>query len=159
MVPKEYVMKLKDISQRKLTLLNEILLFARSQNEVIKGKRFEEMDLLIKEKQQRIDAVDKLDEQFSEYSSRLKEMLSVKSLEELPRFGFPGTKELKEVIENIFQKLNDIKVTDDENISLVKEEMTDIRKRLNSTSNNKRIQGAYNSSVNSITSHYFDEKK
>ena len=31
MVPKEYVMKLKDISQRKLTLLNEILLFARSQ--------------------------------------------------------------------------------------------------------------------------------
>lgn len=159
MVPKEYVMKLKDISQRKLTLLNEILLFARSQNEVIKGKRFEEMELLIKEKQQRIDAVDKLDEQFAEYSSRLKEMLSVKSLEELPRFGFPGTKELKEVIENIFQKLNDIKVTDDENISLVKEEMTDIRKRLNSTSNNKRIQGAYNSSVNSITSHYFDEKK
>lgn len=159
MEPKEYVMKLKDISQRKLTLLNEILLFARSQNEVIKGKRFEEMDLLIKEKQQRIDAVDKLDEQFAEYSSRLKEMLSVKSLEELPRFGFPGTKELKEVIENIFQKLNDIKVTDDENISLVKEEMTDIRKRLNSTSNNKRIQGAYNSSVNSITSHYFDEKK
>lgn len=159
MVPKEYVMKLKDISQRKLTLLNEILLFARSQNEVIKGKRFEEMDLLIKEKQQRIDAVDKLDEQFAEYSSRLKEMLSVKSLEELPRFGFPGAKELKEVIENIFQKLNDIKVTDDENISLVKEEMTDIRKRLNSTSNNKRIQGAYNSSVNSITSHYFDEKK
>ena len=51
-----------------------------------------------------------------------------------------------------------ISVTDDENISLVKEEMADIRKRLNSTSNNKRIQGAYNSSVNSITSHYFDEK-
>ena len=29
---------------------------------VIKGKRFEEMELLIKEKQQRIDAVDKLDD-------------------------------------------------------------------------------------------------
>ncbi|HHY64354.1 MAG TPA: flagellar protein FlgN [Clostridiaceae bacterium] len=158
MEPKDYVLKMKDISIKKLTLLDEIFLFARSQNEVIKDKRFEEMDLLIREKQQRIEAVDKLDEQFAECSSKLREMLSVKSLEELPRFNLPGTKELREVIESIFQKLKDIREIDDENISLVKAEMKDIKKKLNGVSNNKRIQGAYNPPMN-MTSHFFDQKK
>jgi methyl-accepting chemotaxis protein len=159
MDPKEYVRRLKDISLIKLSLLNEILLFVRSQNEVIKGQRFEEMDLLIKEKQKRMDAVDKLDEQFAAYSSKLKEILSIDSFEELPGYNLPGTQELRDVIESIHQKLQDIKEVDDENISLVKTEMKDIREQINNTSNNKRVQGAYYPSRNSVTSYYFDEKK
>lgn len=159
MEPKEYVRRLKDISQIKLSLLNEILLFARSQNEVIKGQRFEEMDSLIKERQKRMDAVDKLDGQFMECSSKLKEVLSINSFEELPGYDLPGTQELKDVIESIHHKLQEIKEMDDENISLLKTEMKDIRDQMNKTSHNKRIQGAYYPSASSMTSYYFDEKK
>lgn len=159
MEPIECIRMLQDISQKKLSLLNEILLFARSQNEVIKGQRYEELDLLIKEKQKRMDAVDKLDEQFAAYSSSLKEKLSISSFEELPGFNIPGTQELKTVTESIYKKLQDIKELDDENIGLVKADMEDIREQLNNTSNNKRIQGAYYPTVNSVTSYYFDEKK
>ena len=159
MEPKEYVRKLNDISQKKLLLLNEILLFVRSQNEVIKGQRFGEMELLIREKQMRMDAVDKLDVQFAAYSSKLREMLSISSFEELPGYDLPGTKELKAVIERIHQKLKEIKVLDDENISLVKTEMKDVREQMSRTSNDKRVQGAYYPTLNSGTSYFFDEKK
>lgn len=155
----EYVQRLKDISIKKLSLIDEILLFVRSQNEVIKGQRLEEMDLLLTEKQKRMDAVDKLDEQFAVYSSRLKDILSISSFEDLPGFNLPGTQELKIVIENIHQKLKAIKQIDDGNISFVKAEMEDIKEKISNTNTHKRVQGAYYSTQNSATSYFFDKKK
>lgn len=159
MEPKEYVSRLRDISLKKLSLLSEILLFVRSQNEVIKAERLEEMDMLIKEKQQRMDAVDKLDEQFAVYSSRLKDVLSISSFEELPKFNLSGTQELKAVIENIHQKLQDIKQIDDENISLIKAEMKDTKEKINIANTHKRVTGAYYPTQTGGTSYFFDTKK
>ncbi len=159
MEAKEYVQRLKEISLKKLTLVDEILLFVRSQNEVIKGQRLEEMDSLLKEKQKRMDAVDKLDEQFTVYSSRLKDILSISSFEDLPKFGLPGTQELKTIVESIHQKLQAIKEIDDGNITLVKAEMKDLKEKMNNNSAHKRVQGAYYPTQSSGTSHYFDTKK
>ena len=54
----EYLQRLKEISSKKLSLLDEILLFTKTQNEVIKGQRFEEVDQLLNERQKRMDAVE-----------------------------------------------------------------------------------------------------
>ena len=144
MEAKEYVQRLKDISSKKLVFFDEILLFARSQNEVIKGQRYEETDRLLKERQKRMDAVDKLDEQFMVYSSRLKDIL--------------GTAELKEIVGDIQQKLSKIQELDEESAALVKAEMQDTREKISNTSAHKRATGAYYPS-DSTTSYYFDKKK
>jgi len=159
MEPRDYVVRLGEISSKKLVLLNEILLFSRSQNEVIKGQRYEEMDLLLQEKQKRIDAVDKLDEQFSVYASRLKSLLGIASLEDLPRFGLEGTKTLKENVSRILTLLEQIQVLDQENSSKVQAELSDLKGKIKQNNSLKKINNAYGAPQNSQAAYYFDQKK
>ncbi|NLX64995.1 MAG: flagellar protein FlgN [Clostridiaceae bacterium] len=159
MKAEEYIQRLTDISSQKLALLDEILLFTKSQNEVIKEKRFDEMNQLLEERQKRMDAVDKLDEQFVVYSERLKEALSLKSLEELSPYNLSGTAELKKVVENISQCLIKIKEMDDENIALVEAELNTVRGQIKAANEYKRISGAYYPDQNSGRSVFFDKKK
>jgi len=155
----EYIQRLTDISSQKLVLLDEILLFTKSQNEVIKEKKFDEIDQLLGERQKRIDAVDKLDEQFVVYSTRLKELLSLKSFEELPRYNLPGTVELKSVVDRISQCLIKIKEIDGENTALVEAELKTVKGQIKTANEYKRITGAYYPNQNSGRSVFFDKKK
>ena len=155
----EYIQRLTDISSQKLALLDEILLFTKSQNEVIKEKRFDEMNQLLEERQKRMDAVDELDKRFVVCSERLKELLSLNSFEELPRYNLPGTAELKRVVENISQCLIKIKELDDENTALVKAELNTVRGQIKTANEYKRIAGAYYPDQNSGRSVFFDKKK
>jgi len=159
MKAEDYIQKLTDISSQKLALLDEILLFTKSQNEVIKEKRFDEMNLLLEERQKRMDAVDKLDEQFVVCSERLRELLSLNSFEDLPRHNLPGTAELKRVVENISQCLIKIKEIDEENTSLVKAELKTVQGQMKAANEYKRISGAYYPDHNSGRSVFFDMKK
>lgn len=158
METKEYLQRLIEISSKKLSLMDEIMMFTKTQNEVIKDKRFEEVDLLIKERQKRMDAVDKFDEQFVVYSSRLKEMAGVTSFEELPNDEFPGLPELKGIVESIHERIIQLKELDDENTNLVKIEMQNTRNDITNTNAHKRATGAYYPPSNT-TSYYFDKKK
>lgn len=155
----DYIQRLTEISSKKMILLEEILLFTRSQNEVITGQRFDEMDQLLKERQKRMDAVDKLDEQFVAYSARLREVLSLSSFEELPRYNLPGTAELKEIVDRISQNLIKLKQIDDENTALVKDEMKTTQGQIKSANTHKRVTGAYYPNQNSNQSYFFDKKK
>jgi len=159
MKAEEYIQRLTDISSKKLALLDEILLFTKSQNEVIKGQRFDEMDQLLKERQKRMDAVDKLDEQFVVYSARLKEILSLSSFEELPKHNLPGTAELKRVVDSISQIIKKTKEIDDENTALVKDEMKVTQGQIKNANNHKLVTGAYYPNQNSGQSYFFDKKK
>ncbi|NLB79834.1 MAG: flagellar protein FlgN, partial [Clostridiaceae bacterium] len=159
MKAEEYIQRLIDISSKKISLLDEILLFTRSQNEVIKGQRFDEMDQLLKERQKRMDAIDKLDEQFVVYSTRLKEVLSLSSFEELPQHNLPGTAELKKVVDSISQYIKQTKELDDENTALVKTEMKATQGQIKNANEHKRMTGAYYPKQNSGQSYFFDKKK
>lgn len=159
MKAEEYIQRLTDISSKKMALLDEILLFTKSQNEVIKGQRFDEMDQLLKERQKRMDAVDKLDEQFVVYSTRLKEVLSLNSFEELPKHNLPGTAELKRVVDSISQSIKKTKEIDDENTALIKDEMKVTQGQIKNANNHKRVTGAYYPNQNSGQSYFFDKKK
>ncbi len=154
----EYLQRLKEISSKKLSLLDEILLFTKTQNEVIKGQRFEEIDQLLNERQKRMDAVDKLDEQFVVYSSRHKDVTGITSFEELPKANLPSAAGLKDIVANIQEKIAQIKELDDENTSLIKTEIQNTREDITNTNAHKRATGAYYPPSNT-TSYYFDKKK
>jgi hypothetical protein len=159
MKAEDYIQRLIDISSRKMALMDEILLFTKSQNEVIKGQRFDELDQLLKERKKRMDAVDKLDEQFVVYSSRLKELLSIKSFEELPQYNLPGTAELKKVVDSIAQCIAKTKEIDDNNTALVKAELKATKGQIKNANEHKRLTGAYYPNPNSGQSVFFDQKK
>lgn len=159
MEAKDYIQRLNELSNKKLALIEELLLFTRSQRDIIQDGRFEEMDSVIAEKQRRMDAVDKLDEQFVVYSSRLKSALSIASLEELPKFKLPGTAELKACVTKIHSVLSDIKALEDENNTRVKAELKDTREKINHSNAFKKVTGAYYPVKNEIPSYYFDKKK
>jgi hypothetical protein len=139
--------------------MEEILLTTRSQNEVIKAGSFEEMDPLLIDRKSRMDAIDKLDEQFAVYSSRLKSILSLDSFEDLPRYNLPGTAELKNLVVKINEKLSEIRRFEDENNSLVKKELNETREKINHSNTFKRVSGAYYPVKNEVPSYYFDKKK
>ncbi|MGI6123071.1 MAG: flagellar protein FlgN [Acetivibrionales bacterium] len=159
MKAEDYIQRIIEISSNKLNLLEEILLFTRSQNEVIKGQRFDEMDQLLKERRKRMDAIDKLDQQFVVASAKLKELLSLSSFEELPQLNLPGTAELKKLVNGISEKLEKIKEIDDENTSLVKVEMKNTQGQIKNANTRKRVTGAYYPNPNSGQSYFFDKKK
>ena len=159
MKAEEYIHRLTDISSKKMALLDEILLFTRSQNEVIKTQRFDEMDQLLQERQQRIDAAAELDAQLVVSSTRLKEVLSLNSFEELPKHNLPGTAELKRVVDSISQSIKKTKEIDDENTALIKDEMKVTQGQIKNANNHKRVTGAYYPNQNSGQSYFFDKKK
>lgn len=159
MEAKDYIQRLNEISQKKLIFMEEILLLTSKQNETIKARKFEEMDLLISEKQQRMDAIDKLDEQFAVYSSRLKTILSLDSFENLPQFNLPGTVELKNLVVKVKERLSEIKSIEDENSALVKSELKETKDKIDHSHAFRRVSGAYNPVKNEIPSYYFDKKK
>lgn len=159
MEAKDYIQRLYELSLKKLSLLQELLLYTRSQKEIILAGRFEEMDSLIAEKQRRMDAIDKLDEQFVVYSSRLKGMLSISSLEDLPKFKIAGTSELKACVAKIHEVLTEIKTLEDENASQVRKELKETKEKINHSNAFKRVNGAYNPVSSDIPSYYFDKKK
>jgi hypothetical protein len=159
MEPKDYVLRLGELSSKKLSLLNEILLFSRSQCEVIKEQKYEEMDLLIKEKQKRMDAVDKLDEQFAVYSSRLKSQLGISSLEDLPKFGLEGTRTLKENVSGIMELLDQIRAFDQDNSGKIQTELSGLKEKIKTNNSIKKINNAYGAPQNGLPAYYFDKKK
>ena len=109
MEAKDYIARLNEINSEKLALLDELFLFSKSQRDAILSGRLDELETLITEKQHRMDAIDRLDEKFVVYAERLKKMLSISSFQSLADYGFPGTRELKELGEKI---TNDYKDSD-----------------------------------------------
>ncbi|MCX7771740.1 MAG: flagellar protein FlgN [Clostridia bacterium] len=159
MEAKDYVQRLNEISAKKLALVEELVLYSRNQKELITGDRLEELEALLSQKQQRMDGIDKLDEQFTIYASRLKSMLSLNSFENLPRYNVPGTTELKALVLKINQKLTELKALEDENIAMVKDEMRDTQDKIKHNTAFKRVTGAYYPAAPQMPSVYFDKKK
>ena len=73
MEPQEYLSRLNEILVKKKTLLREISGFTRLQKEALSRDDYDEMEILIAKKQARMDATDKLDQQFVVYMEGLKE--------------------------------------------------------------------------------------
>lgn len=159
MEAKDYIARLNEINSEKLALLDELFLFSKSQRDAILSGRLDELETLITEKQHRMDAIDRLDEKFVVYAERLKKMLSISSFQSLADYGFPGTRELKELVEKIHQKLTEIKALDDENTALVKKELQATKEQINHSNTFKRVNNAYYPEAKDIPSHYFDTKK
>ncbi|NMA67553.1 MAG: flagellar protein FlgN [Clostridiaceae bacterium] len=153
------IKQLNKISGRKLNLLQELESLTFKQKEYIKEKKYDEVDQVIQEKQKLMDLIDKLDADFAIYSQKLKNVLGIASLESLPGFNIEGTKELKEIVGEIYAKLTDIKKQDAENTTLLKNELNETRDRINHNNTFKQVTKAYGPAKPINPSYFFDKKK
>jgi hypothetical protein len=156
---KDYIQRLNELSVKKLALIEEIRVFTLSQNKTIKEGKYEELDTLLEERQNRMDAVDKLDEQFLIFSSKLKSILSLDSLEDLPRHHLSGTSTLKDIVARINERIAEIKRMEDENSALVRNELKETKAKIDHANAFKRVSGAYYPPKTETRSYYFDKKK
>lgn len=159
MEAKDYVQRLNEILEKKRGLLAEILSYTCLQKEAISQQNHNELEVLISRKQARIEGVDKLDEQFSVYSSRLKSALSIASLEDLPRFDLPGTRELKSQVSQIMATLKEIQIVEQDNNGKVQTELTDLKGKIQQANSFNKVNNAYSAPKGALPAYYFDKKK
>lgn len=159
MEAQEYLSRLNEILLKKQAMLNEFMSFTRMQKESLSKEDFDELEILIAKKQSRMDAVDKLDEQFAVYSEGLKKTLDIQSFDELPSKRIPGTRELKDNTARVLDLLNEIKQIDDENTAFMKSKMAKVKDKIKQSNGFKKVSAAYFHPRQGLINPYFDKKK
>ena len=106
--PEKYVKRLSELIDKKSGLLREIQSLTLEQSGVISEEGMDGLQGLIDAKQARIDAINKLDEEFQVYFVRLKSTLKIESLSQLDASGIAGAEDLKTKVAGILEQIEAI---------------------------------------------------
>jgi DNA repair exonuclease SbcCD ATPase subunit len=155
----KYFDRMVEILDKKQLLLMDMLALTQAQTPAISAETLDELKRLIDEKQQKIEAINILDEEFSVYFERLKVTAGVNKLEDIDAKAFPGSKRLKEKtgeILKLVESISQIEKSNNEKSKKLHEELSSEIKKINQ---GKRINNAYNPSPANPTAFFLDKKK
>ncbi len=159
MQPEEYFMRLTEITLKKYYLLEEILCMTKAQSETINEDGINELGVLISGKQEKIDRIDKLDDQFEVYFKRLKQELGINNLAEADGKSLPGAKELQDVTGKVLGLLNEINEVEKSNNQKTVNLLNLFKGEIKSLNQAKKVNRAYHPVVATETPSYFINKK
>ena len=108
MLPSDYVQRLIEASNKKYILIQEMFVLTKNQTNLIEEDSISEFEKLVDEKQDKINEINKIDEEFNVYFQRLKQVLKISSLDDLVNPDIKGVKQLKDVVSNIMSVLKEI---------------------------------------------------
>lgn len=157
----KYVERLIQISQKKLKLLQDMLLLTMAQAESINEDGVEALGKLISDKQEKIEEINRIDEEFGVYFYRFKKELKVKSLDELDldNTAIKGARELKEVISEIMKLIKEISEFENRNNAKAKGLLKTFSDELVKLRQGKKITQVYNPAPTIPPPSYFIDKK
>ncbi len=155
----KYFYRMVEILDRKQLLLEDMLALTQAQTPVIMADTLDELERLIDEKQQKIEAIDKLDEEFSVYYERLKATANVKKLDDIDARAFPGAKLLKERTGEILELVNSISQIEKSNNEKSRKLHEQLGSEIKKINQGKRINNAYNPTPSNSTAFFVDKKK
>jgi len=159
MEPEAYIERLKEISVKKLNLIEEILNLTKAQSQSIAAEDLNGLEDLISDKQKLIDEISKLDEEFSDFFLELKRRLNVESLDELKGINIPGTDRLQEIVGRIMETLKEVCEIEKRNEAEVRKLMNAIEDEIRKINQAKKANKAYMPKPVSSTSYFIDKKK
>jgi len=160
MTKDEYIERLIGISKKKCGLLSDTLLLTKAQTQSITEESLEKLQGLIADKQTKIEAVGKLDEEFDIYFRRLKSELKIGSLDELKNFsGIKGIRELQDTIRQIMNTINDICEIEKKNNMKAKELLNELGDEIKKINQGKKMNSAYMPGPVKPPSYFIDKKK
>lgn len=148
-----------ELLDKKYQLLMEMLLLTEAQTSAINLPSLDILQKLVEEKQQKIDAIDKLDEEFRVYFERLKMTTKVKKLENMDTSAFPGAKQLKDKTGEILALVSRISEVEKQNSAKSNELLTQLGSQIKKINQGKKINNAYNPAPTNTASFFLDKKK
>jgi hypothetical protein len=154
-----YFERLNEILEKKKVLLQDMFSLTEAQTPAITSDSLDVLQRLIEEKQQKIDAIDKLDEEFGVYFERLKTTLKVKKLEDIDASVFPAAGRLKEVTAEILGLVGRISGIEKHNSENSKKLLDTIGSKIKQLNQGKKINNAYRATPQSTASYFLDKKK
>lgn len=105
---RKLIENLVDISKSKYLLLNQLLEITKLQGVDINSNSLNSLLDHIKQKQDIMNEIDKLDRSFYSAFVDLKTSMGIKSLEDIDSLEFPEIRDLKSMVASIMSKLSEI---------------------------------------------------
>ncbi len=155
----KYFERMNELLGKKKVLLQDMLSMTEAQTPAITSDSLDALQKLISEKQQKIDAIDKLDEEFRVYFERLKTTLNIRKLEELDASSFPAAAKLKENTAEILELIGRISKTEKNNNEKSKALLDTIGSKIKKLNQGIKINNAYNPAPPRTSSYFLDKKK
>lgn len=159
MTPEEYIARLLDASTKKHKLLGEMLLLTQQQSQSIAEESIEKLEQLVSGKQEIIEAVNRLDEEFEVYFNRIKQVHKIQKVDELKGSGLNGVKELQDTIKSIVELIGQISVIEKRNSINAKSLLNRYGSEIKRINQEKKVNTAYTPGPVQQASYFIDKKK
>jgi hypothetical protein len=148
-----------EILKKKELLLNDMLYLTESQTSAIQSEDLDLLRKLVDKKQQKIEDINKLDNEFEIYFERLKAVSNVAKLEDMNISEFPGAKGLKEATARILAAAGRISETEKLNNQKSAELKKKLGEQISRIKQSKKVNNAYNPVSHNTPSYFLDKKK
>lgn len=158
-MPERYIERLIEISRKKHSCLQDMVLLTMAQSEAINEDGLEGLQKLIDDKQKKIEDINKIDEDFNVYFTRLKQQFKINSLSELKAPNIKGVKELQQLIKQIMDLLNEINAIEKQNSDKARKLLDNLGSQIKRINEGKRVSSAYSTDPSSRPPSYFIDKK
>lgn len=157
--PETYVARLLEGTNKKLGLLQDMLVLTQQQEKVIDEDSLDELNRLIGSKQVLIDEINKLDEGFNVYFTRFKQVMKVERIDDVKGSNVKGIKELQDSIGQVMQLVGAISKIEADNSAKAKKLLEDIGGEIKKINQGKKVTSAYNPGPTQMPSYFIDKKK
>lgn len=145
---------------KKKKLLGDMLELTRAQTDVIAEGTLDKLKLLVDEKQQKIDEIDKLDAGFGVYFEALKAAYNIDRLSELDVNDDPRAKQLKQITSEVIELIGQISSIEKVNSEKSKKLLEELGSQIKRMNQGKKINNAYGRQPTDVPSSFFlDQKK
>lgn len=147
------------LSQKKLELLKELLIFSEKQCKAFQDKTLDDIEKILNRKDEIIEYIQKLDNAFLNVSENLKQQLSIQNLEALSETNLDGRLKLKELIQEITDVVGAVIQLEQDSYSKAAEMKDELGDKIKGVNSGKKITTAYTPKPTSSPSYFFDKKK
>lgn len=156
---KEAISQLIKLSEDKFNVLVEFYKLTEIQKKEIENKEDQYLLYTIEKKQENINYINQLDEQFCNTFSNLKNELNINSIEEIDSNEYADIKELKAIVDKILMLTHKIQEIDKSNVEEVKKEMQMVKEEMKNIKNSARANMCYNNMYKHSQGVFIDNKK
>jgi len=153
------IQNLSQIMEQKLELFSEIYDITLLQQKDIENNQAEQIEALVQQKQQIIDRVDRLDVSFLEGYKRLKEELSLDSLDKIDLSKHPELRNIKASVTEITQMAHKIMELENSNRQKLDAIFQGVKNELRQINTGRRSIKAYEAQPVYNDGIYIDKKK
>lgn len=155
----EYLHRLEENLDKKITALGEILELSFQQQEAIDAENDDALNALIEKKQLEIDAIQAVDAQFEVYFNRLKSLLGVESLDAVSSERLPEFLKVKQGVASVMELLQQIQWQEAINHQKMQDVFSHLKENMKQVKATKVANKAYLGPKTQETASYFIDSR